>query len=100
MPAGTSRRAGARNGNLAPFLQPAEAMRRIDDNRAAELAGELLDVVNPAELDAFLARLVREVGARRALTAQLAQTAARTVPTLAVALGPRRVPPAAVEIAA
>jgi hypothetical protein len=62
-----------------------------------ELAAQLLDVTNQAELEGFLRRLVdravRRVGGRvpaatrRALVAVLRRTAERTLPTLTTALG-------------
>jgi hypothetical protein len=77
-----------------------------------EVAAELLDVTNEAELDAFLGRLVAETsqraggrlpaGARRALVATLKRTAERTLPTLTVVLGDATEPagPSAAETAA
>ncbi len=80
----------------------------MNDNRVTQLAGELLDVVSEAELDALLGGLVAEAGGRlappvrHALIGDLRRTAERTLPTLSVALGPRALPPAraAVETAA
>ena len=60
--------------------------------RDSDLAAELLDVVNPSELEAFLARLVAETAgridgaARDRLVAVLRDTARRTLPALATAL--------------
>jgi hypothetical protein len=65
--------------------------------RSVERAAELLDVINEAELEGLLGRLVaetaRNAGGRlpadtgRALVAVLRRTAERTLPTLATALG-------------
>ena len=65
--------------------------------RGGERAAELLDIVNEAELEDFVGRLVAEAardagrslpaGERRALVAELARTAERTLPTLQLALG-------------
>jgi hypothetical protein len=65
--------------------------------RNDELAAELLDVVNEAELESFVGRLVAEAASdagrvlpaaeRRALAAELRSTAKRTLPTLQLALG-------------
>jgi hypothetical protein len=80
-----------------------------------ELAAQLLDVTNEAELEGFLGRLVdsvvRPVGGRvpaatrRALVTVLRRTAERTLPTLTTALGdplgpPTGVGPSAAETAA
>ena len=78
-------------------------------------AAQLLDVINAAELEGFLGRLVdsagRRVGGRvptatrRGLVAVLRRTAERTLPTLTTALGdplgsPTGVGPSAAETAA
>jgi hypothetical protein len=84
----------------------------MHESRTSELAGELLDVVNEAELDRFVRELVAETArsagrrlpapAARALAAELRQTVARTLPTLAIALDRRALPagPAAAHNAA
>ncbi|MDA0160874.1 hypothetical protein OM076_11410 [Solirubrobacter ginsenosidimutans] len=65
---------------------------------AGELAAELLDVVNEAELEAFLCRLVRTAGARLApaagheLVAVLRDAAERTLPTLTTTALPSATP--------
>ena len=83
--------------------------RELPESRNVELAAELLDVTNQAELEGFLRRVVaataRRVGGRlpagtgRSLVAQLGRTAERTLPTLATLLGdplgPGAGPPAA-----
>lgn len=71
--------------------------RQLTESRNAELAAELLDVTNQAELEGFLRRVVTatagRVGGRlpagtgRDLVAQLGRTAERTLPTLATLLG-------------
>jgi hypothetical protein len=75
------------------------------ESRGVELAAELLDVTNEAELERFLGRVVaataRGVGGRlpagtgRSLVAVLRRTAERTLPTLATLLGDPMGPPAA-----
>jgi hypothetical protein len=82
---------------------------------SVERAAELLDVINEAELEGLLGRLVsetaRNAGGRlpadtgRALVAVLRRTAERTLPTLATALGDQPEPtggagPSAAETAA
>jgi hypothetical protein len=84
-------------------------------SRGVELAAELLDVTNEAELEGFLGRVVaataRNAGGRlpadtgRALVAVLRRTAERTLPTLATFLGDKPVTtsgagPSAAETAA
>jgi hypothetical protein len=65
---------------------------RPPSDRDSELAAELLDVVNPAELEAFLGGLVAEAAgpvagaARDRLVDRLRDTARRTLPALATAL--------------
>jgi hypothetical protein len=75
---------------------------RTPTSRNDDLAAELLDVVNPSELDRFLGRLVaeaaRDAGRRlpadtgRALVGALGRTAERTLPTLTLAVGDARRP--------
>jgi hypothetical protein len=78
-----------------------------DPTRAGdELAAQLLDVTNEAELEGFLGRLVDRVvqraggpvpaATRRALVAALRRTAERTLPTLTTALGDPLGPPTGV----
>ena len=67
--------------------------REFPESRSVELAAELLDVTNQAELEGFLGRVVaataRRLGGRlpvgtgRSLVAMLGRTAERTLPTLA-----------------
>jgi hypothetical protein len=69
----------------------------------SELAAQLLDVVNPAELEAFIGRLVAETARRTGrplsaaaestIVAELRRTAERTLPALRVAVGQRTLPP-------
>jgi hypothetical protein len=71
--------------------------RELTESRSVELAAELLDVTNQAELEGFLRRVVaataRGAGGRlpdgtgRRLVALLGWTAERTLPTLATLLG-------------
>jgi hypothetical protein len=78
--------------------------RELPEPGNVELAAELLDVTNQAELEGFLRRVVaataRGVGGRlpagtgRSLVALLGRTAERTLPTLATLLGDP-LPPAA-----
>ena len=95
---------------MAPFLQTPGRMREESHSprggafpataRSADLAAELLDIVNEAEREDFVGRLVAEAardagrslpaGERRALVAELARTAERTLPTLQLALGESR----------
>ena len=80
----------------APQALPADGDFRAV-SRSAELAGELLDVINESELEDFLGRLVaetaRNAGGRipgssgRALVDVLGKTAGRTLPSLSIALG-------------
>jgi hypothetical protein len=79
------------------------------DARNGELAAQLLDVVNEAELEDFLRKLVKKavrtvgrplsVAAQGALVAELRRTAERTLPALSVAVGERALPsePAATQ---
>jgi hypothetical protein len=65
--------------------------------RSSELAAELLDVMNESELENFVGQLVAEAARdagrplpaneHRALVAELRSAAARTLPTLQLALG-------------
>jgi hypothetical protein len=73
-------------------------------SRSSELAAGLLDVINESELEDFVEGLVAETArnagcriptdAARALVDSLAKTAGQTLPTLTVALGDERRPPA------
>jgi hypothetical protein len=98
----------------APPAPPADGGLRAVP-RSVERAAELLDVINEAELEGLLGRLVaetaRNAGSRlpadtgRALVAVLRRTAEQTLPTLATALGDQPLPaagagPSAAETAA
>ena len=106
------RREGAhpRVRGAPPALPAVASPRRCPGG--VELAAELLDVTNEAELEGFLGRVVaataRNIGGRlpadtgRALVAVLRRTAERTLPTLATSRRPRgpAAGPSAAETAA
>jgi hypothetical protein len=87
---------------LAPFLLPLKAMYEAQNS---ELAAQLLDVVNEAELEEFLRKLVKKTlnkvgrplsaAAGAGLVSELRRTAERTLPALHIAVGDQGLPSAA-----
>lgn len=108
-------RSDSRHGGTYPRVSGASPALPADGefpavSRSAELAGELLDVINESELEDFLGGLVAETarnsggripaGTGRALVDVLRKTAGRTLPTLTTALGDEIGPAAGPETAA